>query len=209
MWSCGLVKSFAPLQFAQHHASMTFWNSNWTLFGTPAGLPTYPKHVKATTWFLASAGRMLIVCSHCNQFIDLGKPWITWLMVNPEMSCWYGGSCVCVCAFFFLVGVPCAFLGMWSYPMSLHRRNFVFQFNLPNKCKNYPEIKERTVNRPRRKVDPKMWPRTFNGSEFLLERLSKDWASIAGWFQLQEIQVGSLRDASCVPHPMNTNNEAG
>ena len=91
---------------AQHHASMTFWNSNWTLFGTPAGLPTDQKHVKATTWFLASAGRMLIVRSHCNQFIDL-EPWITWLTVKPEMSCWYGESCVCVCApsFFWLVCV--------------------------------------------------------------------------------------------------------
>ena len=90
-------------------------------------------------------------------------------MVNPEMSCWYGESCVC--AFFF---GWCALRVPWNVklPKSLNRRNFVFRFNLPNKCKNYPEIKERTVNRPRRKVDPKLWPlhRTFNGSEFLLER---------------------------------------
>ena len=66
----------------------------------------------------------------------------------------------------------CAPSFFWLVCVALNRRNFVFRFNLPNKCKNYPEIKERTVNRPRRKVDPKLWPlpRTFNGSEVLLER---------------------------------------
>lgn len=165
MWSCGLVKSFAPLQFAQHHASMTFWNSNWTLFGTPAGLPTYPKHVKATTWFLASAGRMLIVCSHCYQFIDLGKPWITWLMVNLEMSCWYGESCVCVPSFFWLVCV--------AHSLECEVTQVA---QPPEFCLSVQPAKQMQKlsgdKRKDRKVDPKLWPlpRTFNGSEFLLER---------------------------------------